>query len=323
MSDDRDDSTPTTRAGSDLEDLSQRPEIQALLRRANHVARIRQEIEAAPAREADELGYMARAFIACTIPHKEPQPDQLNKHGAYIRRNGPYTLTLISSRGFPYGKIPRVLIGYIQTEVVRTRERQIRLGRTLTECVERLQLYDGGSTLRAVSTQLHRSVGTVFEVVFDDGRDHDERRFVLTSRFCYRHAQPRQLELWDPVVTVSEDLYLELVDESRGGVPYDWRIVRALRSPLAIDLYWWTTHTTQRIRRLLTVPIEELHRAFGGSYPNSQRGRTNFQQRLVRAAADVRAFWPEIPLSFGRGRVLVAPGRPHVRPRRLRLLPTR
>lgn len=296
--------------------------IDPLLRRADRIARVRQDIEGTLPQELGEVGYIARAFIACTLPHRDPKAKE------FVRANGPYRLTLMGTRGVPFGKVPRVLIGFVQTEVVRSQDREIRLGATLTEAVERLRLHDGGTTLKTVSEQLHRTVATLFELVYDNPADrlHHELRFILSSQFRYRYDVPKQVELWDPTITVSEDLFRELVnDQGGGGVPYDWRMMRALRSPLAIDLYLWATHTTWRIRDLgqtLKVPLVELQRAFGTGFPETTKGGYNFQVHLASALSDVRALWPGLPVALTRGAVTVEPGRPHVQPLR-RLLPPR
>ena len=72
------------------------------------------------AREADpDRGFMARMMALCSLPRTNPG----NRH-RYVRRNGPYTLVM-SAGGLcklPYGNLPRLLIAWVCTEVLRTRK---------------------------------------------------------------------------------------------------------------------------------------------------------------------------------------------------------
>lgn len=272
-----------------------------------------------PAGEDNGIGYIARAFVACGLPHREPGGN------LYVRHNGPHTLTLTSSRGIPYGKIPRLFLMWLQTEVVRRRISEVCLGNTLSEATRRIGLADAGTTLAAVSKQVRRATATTYEATYHGGGIHRDLWFRLATKVEYRYdpQRPAQAELWEPTITISADLFHELVADG-GGVPFDWRMVRALRSPLAIDLYVFATHTTHRIRSRkepLRIGLHELQQAFGGGYPNTPQGRKDFQKALKQSATQVAALWPGLPLTFERGAVLFSPGRPHINPTRRNLPP--
>ena len=63
-------------------------------------------IEDEQAQEAGALGFMARAMVQATLPHRKVQ-------GTYFeRRNGSFTLSMLASPkiGLPYGSVPRLLL---------------------------------------------------------------------------------------------------------------------------------------------------------------------------------------------------------------------
>lgn len=62
-------------------------------------------IEDEAAKEAGALGFMTRAMVQATMPHRDPKVNE------FRRRNGNYTLTMLapSEIGLPYGVIPRLL----------------------------------------------------------------------------------------------------------------------------------------------------------------------------------------------------------------------
>lgn len=55
-----------------------------------------------------------------------------------MRRNGALTLSLLapSHVGLPYGALPRLLLSWLTTEAVRTRERTLVLGPNLSRYFE-------------------------------------------------------------------------------------------------------------------------------------------------------------------------------------------
>jgi hypothetical protein len=73
-------------------------------------------IEAESAQDAGALGFMARAMVQATLPHKKVVGTE------FERRNGNYTLTLLapSKIGLPYGTVPRLLLAWLTTEAVST-----------------------------------------------------------------------------------------------------------------------------------------------------------------------------------------------------------
>ena len=81
-------------------------------------------MEAEAAQEAGALGFMARALVQATLPHKKVTGPE------FTRRNGAYTLTLLapSHIGLPYGIVPRILLAWMTTEAVRTQSRELVLG---------------------------------------------------------------------------------------------------------------------------------------------------------------------------------------------------
>ena len=70
------------------------------------VARLIEEalaLETEEAQAAGALGFMARALVQATMPHRKPAPSE------FVRRNSAFTLTIIapSEVGLPYGRFSR------------------------------------------------------------------------------------------------------------------------------------------------------------------------------------------------------------------------
>jgi hypothetical protein len=85
------------------------------------------EIEQEEARAAGALGYMARTLAQATLPHTDPK---LPAGTLYSRDTGRLTLSVAPTsrrHGIPYGSIPRVILAWICSEAVKTKERTLSI----------------------------------------------------------------------------------------------------------------------------------------------------------------------------------------------------
>ena len=90
----------------------------------------------------------------CSLPRSNPG----NRH-QYKRVNGPYKLILsrMGEYKLPFGNLPRLLMAWVSTEAVRTQSRELVLGRSLSEFMRALGVYDtGGRTQRRLRNQMNR-----------------------------------------------------------------------------------------------------------------------------------------------------------------------
>ncbi len=99
--------------------------------------------EAITGRIAADLGFMARMMMAlCSLPRTNPG----NRH-QYKRQNGPYTLYMFAGRDkLPYGNLPRLILAWLCTEAVRTQNRGLVLGKSLSDFMRELDIYAGAAT---------------------------------------------------------------------------------------------------------------------------------------------------------------------------------
>ena len=83
------------------------------------------------ASEADpDLGFMARMMVLCSLPRTNPG----NRH-QYKRVNGPYRLYMQAGpeTKLPFGNLPRLILAWLCTEVVRTQSRELVLARIIRQ----------------------------------------------------------------------------------------------------------------------------------------------------------------------------------------------
>ena len=112
------------------------------------------------ASEADpDLGFMARTMALCSLPRSNP-----GNCLQYERVNGPFTLYMTATAGnkLPFGNIPRLLMAWLTTEAVRTRSRELVLGRSLAGFMRALGIYHNSGGRGGVQTRLRNQMKRLF-----------------------------------------------------------------------------------------------------------------------------------------------------------------
>ena len=133
----------------------------------HHYTRFDQVNQLVSASEADPArGFMARTMALCSLPRSNPG----NRH-QYKRVNGPFTLGMIAGLGnkLPFGNLPRLILAWLCTEVVRTGSREIVLGKSLSEFMRTLDIYsNSGRVHTRLRNQMKRLFGCTVTMVYEE-----------------------------------------------------------------------------------------------------------------------------------------------------------
>ena len=145
------------------------------------------------AREADaDLGFMARTMALCSLPRSNP-----GNRLQYKRVNGPFTLYMTAGGGnkLPFGNLPRLLLAWVCTEAVRTRSRELVLGRSLSEFMRTLDIYsNSGRVHTRLRNQMKRLFGCTVTMVYEGTGGLCAGQFVCSgqTRVLVERAQARR-----------------------------------------------------------------------------------------------------------------------------------
>ncbi|MGA3983427.1 replication protein RepA [Ralstonia nicotianae] len=262
-----------------------------------------QAIELEDATRAGMVGFMGRALVQATLPYREPDPTMpawgrvagntslIIKPGYYAN---PKTKTL-ESMGYPYGTIPRLLLAWIGTEAVRTKERQLVLGKSLSEFMDQLGItaQTGGKngSITRVREMMKRLFAADMAIVRGEGKgvgDFAASKFSVAddTALWWDPQKPDQAGLWQSTVTLSSKFFDEIVTTP---VPIDLRALKALRqSPVAIDLYCWLTYRNFSLSKTTTVPWAALQLQFGSTAGAEKK----FRETVKRALQQVLTVYP-------------------------------
>ncbi len=197
--------------------------------------------------ERGDVGYMARALVLATLPHKK------TTEPFYKRSNGNFHLELSQNTakvGLPYGSVPRLLLAFMATQAVKTQSPEINLGDNLSQFLAALGLSRTGGrwgNITRVKDQMRRlafcSMNLSRVEVDENGTTETFKNLQIARSGSFHWAKdPNQQDLWDSTVVLSDDFYLEIINHP---VPLDMAILSALKqSPLALDIYSWLTYRT-------------------------------------------------------------------------------
>jgi hypothetical protein len=236
-------------------------------------------MEAKAAKEAGTLGYMAHALVQATLPHSK-------QHGPeFTRRNGAFTLSLLapSHIGLPYGSIPRLLVSWVTTEAVRTKDRELVLGDNLSQFMRELGMVSTGGrwgTVTRLKDQIRRLFASSVTCSYDGGGSLgiENLRMVDSARLWWDPQIPGQATLWESTLTLSEQFFEEV---TRRPVPIDMRALKVLRqSPMALDIYCWLTYRLSYLTRPTVLPWAALQAQFGADYTELRYFRRKFLEHL-------------------------------------------
>ena len=269
------------------------------------------EIEAEEAKDAGTLGFMARAMVQATLPHKKAAGNE------FTRTNGSYSLSILapSKIGLPYGSYPRLLLSWLSTEAVRTKERELVLGDSLSKFMGELGLVPTGGRWGSI-TQLKNQMRRLFSSHVScsyEGDAFTSINMMLADKVAlwWSPKEPEQAALWQSSVLLSQPFFDEITAHP---VPIDLRALNALKkSPMALDVYMWLTYRMFYMRKATPLRWASLQAQFGADYADTASGRQGFKKGFTNALKKVQVVYPEVKVEPTDSGILLLPSKPHVR----------
>ena len=281
----------------------------------HHFTRFDQVDQLVAASEANpERGFMARMMVLCSLPRCNP-----GNRKEYKRVNGPYRLYMQAGpeTKLPFGNLPRLILAWLCTEVVRTRSREIVLGKSLSVFMRTLGVYssDGKAYIR-LRNQMRRLFNAHVRLIYTD--EHGEQ-FVSSAiaergEFWWNERKPDQPVLWESKIYLGEQFFNEIINHP---VPLDMNTLMGLkRCALGLDLYLWLTYRTFTLRAPLRLTWRQLYQQFGTDPAKASDKFVirNFRQNVLRELKKIKTAWPGLNYSTAPGVLILHPSTPTIAP---------
>ena len=270
----------------------------------------RQCVDAAVAVMFDEqqrVGIMHAGFAMTALPHKDIEETQWLRRGAGVKllvESG--SDSNLHPIGIPFGSIARMILLYLQTEAVKTRSREIELGRSMNQWLTTMGVDNGGKTYKLVREQSKRL--SLCRLTFY--RETPNATLVTNGSFVRDAIIPTreddQLPLWREAVRLDEGFYASLIEHP---MPVREAAIRQIGSrSMAIDVYIWLAHRLHRLTKPTAVSWRAVYEQFGGGYAQFRQFKAKFKEPLALALAA----YPEAHVSADDDGLMLYPSAPPV-----------
>ncbi len=265
--------------------------------------------------EGDQIAFLHAAFCQVGLPRSKPKTDR------FERRSGNVSIVIESGElwngkrwekfSLPYGTRPRLLNLHITREYLRTKNRCINLGNSISGFLtSQLGIGSQGGShgpLTAFRNQALALAAATLRIGYNGNIGPRTIKTQPIEEFqAWLAHEEGQKTLWPGQLILSER-YAEAIEEF--SVPLDARAVRAIQdSALALDVYAWLAHRLHRLNKPLLLPWKPLNEQFGQEYTDPK----NFKREMLRLLPEVMTVYPEAKVERVTGGLLLKPSRPPV-----------
>ena len=271
--------------------------------------------------EDNALAFAYSGWAQCALPHKRLPADQPWEVSSDRMRlvvepgrrpggdscDGPLEWT-----GVPFGAHARLILLYLQTQALRTGNREVELGRSWRDWMVRIGIPVGGKSGKSVREQaeLLSRCRLTFHVPGSGGRTGLLNQAIVDrALFLDTDDGTRQGRLSLETARLSEGFFDAL---KRHPIPLEEAAIRALsNNSAALDCYLWLAYRLHALHQPRLVTWSALKAQHGTSY----RTLFHFKERFSGTLAMALAVYPEAKVDIEEKGVTLHPSRPPVTPR--------
>jgi Plasmid encoded RepA protein len=280
----------------------------------------RRVVDAAADYLADEeggVGYIYSGFAQAALPHKKLKDDAVwqvrTEHVLLMvqpglrptREGDPIPI------GVPYGSRARLILLYLMTQALRTNSREVELGGSLREWMERMGIPVGGPTARVVRDQAERlsRCRLSFQVSSGGKTGLLNQNLVDGALFLDEEIPGKGMSFSLDRVRLSESFWEQL---RKHPIPLDEAAIRALQGhSMALDLYCWLAYRLHVLQGSRPVSWTALKAQFGTGFSRMDHFKPTFVENLNLAMA----VYPEAKVDVGDKGVTLLPSSAPISPK--------
>jgi len=262
--------------------------------------------------ESRAIGISYAGFCLTSLPHKRLPDEQ-----AWEKKGHRVTLLVEPGRmreggrtrlyGVPFGARARMILLYLQTQAVRTGNREVELGRSMRAWLERMGIAWGGETAKSMREQAERISACSLKFFWEEGSaDGWSAGRIVNSGLRFNAMTEDQGQLWEDRVVLDQVFFDALREHP---VPLREAAICELRDrSLSLDLYVWLAWRLHTIERDTSIRWAAVHHQFGAGF----QAVRHFRPRFVTALQAALAAYPEARVSVDEAGVILHPSAPPV-----------
>jgi hypothetical protein len=264
--------------------------------------------------ESQRIGISYTGFCLTSLPHKRLPDDQTwEKKGhrvtLWVEPGRMKSRDKVVAYGVPYGARARMILLYLQTQAVRTGSREVALGRSMRDWMERMGVSVGGETARSLREQAGRISACSLKFFWENEERSAEgwaAGRIVNSGLRFHVKEDAQGSLWEERVVLDEIFWKALRDHP---VPLLEAAIRELRDrSMSLDIYVWLAWRLHTLAKATPVSWPAICAQFGTGF----RELRHFRPRFTEALAAAVAAYPEARVDVGAAGVTLHPSRPPV-----------
>lgn len=276
----------------------------------------RNEVEAAAAYLANEdtgIGFLYSGWCQAALPHRRLADEKgwqiTSDHVTLVVEPGmrPTSAGTPEPVGVPYGSRARLIMLYLQSEALKTKSRDVELGRSLRSWLTRMGIPPGGKSIDGVREQAERISRCRLTMQVRMGKQTGllNQNIVDTAIFLDTE-HPGQTSMFTEKARLSEGFYSQLTKHS---VPLEEAAIRAINNnSMALDVYAWLAYRLHVLDTPRPITWTALKAQFGAGFGRINNFRSKFAGPLKLALA----VYPAAKVELTERGLLLYPSKPPV-----------
>ncbi|CAO3440027.1 Plasmid encoded RepA protein [Azospirillum argentinense] len=208
-----------------------------------------------------------------------------------------------------------MILLYLQTRALQTDSREVELGRSMHEWLDRMGLSVGGQTYRDIREQASRIAACNLTFAWEDANSLGfEKDSIVKGGIHFSTADSQQGTLWEDRVLLSEAFFREL---KAHPVPIWEPALRHIQNnSSSIDIYIWLAYRLHVLSRPTTITWPAVFEQFGAGYSRLR----DFRKRFVEALQLALAVYPDARVDVEEHGLLLHPSPPPIPERKAQQL---
>lgn len=198
---------------------------------------------------------------------------------------------------FLMGEFPRVIIIWLCTEAKLKKSPIIYLGKSKNEFLKKLGLTPSGgknSSINRIKNQITRLLNSTISIIYKNNNIYKFKNLNIINNAIFFWKKNKSF--WKSNISLSKQFYENIKNNS---LPIDLRIIKNIRSPLALDIYIWLTWKIKIIKKkTIIVTWKKLKLKFGFNYKNSNKGLYNFKIEFIKKLKYIFLYYPKINIGI-------------------------